>query len=88
MKRLLISVAALGLVAIQGSAVAGDPAEMAAVCTDCHEFSDFEGMSAAEISEGFSASVESSKKKAKAVGDISAEDLAAIAEFVAAEANK
>ena len=88
MRKVLISIAALGLVAMQGSAFAGDPAAMAELCTDCHEFSDFEGMSAEDMTAAFAEAKEGTKKKAKAVGDLSAEDLAAIIAYVAAEANK
>jgi cytochrome c553 len=88
MKKILLSFAALALMALQGTALAGDPAEMAEMCTDCHDFSDFEGMSTEEMSAAFEESKASSSKKAKAVADVSAEDVKAIIEFIAAEANK
>jgi len=88
MKKVLISFAALGLIAFQGTAFAGDPAEMAEMCTDCHEFSDFEGMSVEDMSAAFTEAKEGNKKKAKAVGDLSDEDVAAVIAYVQAEANK
>lgn len=88
MSKILVPIAALAMFAIQGTALAGDPAEMAEMCTDCHDFSDFEGMSAEEMSAAFEESKASSSKKAKAVADLSPEDLKAIIEFISAEANK
>jgi len=88
MKKVLISIATLGLIALQGTAFAGDPAEMAELCTDCHEFSDFEGMSVEEMSAAFNEAKAENKKKAKAVGDMSDEDVAAVIAYVQAEANK
>lgn len=88
MKKVIISIAALGLAAMQGSAFAGDPAEMAELCTDCHEIADFEGMSVEDMTAAFAEAKEGNKKKAKAVADLSDEDVAAIIAYVAAEANK
>jgi mono/diheme cytochrome c family protein len=88
MKRILISIAALGLLGLQGIAVAGDPAEMSETCIECHEIDEFEGMSAEEIAAATTEANANSKQMAKATADLSAEDLQAIIDYIAAEANK
>jgi cytochrome c553 len=88
MKKLLISIAALGLVAWQGMAWAGDAAEMAEVCLDCHEFSEFEGMDAAALMTATKEANAAEKEMADAVSDLSDEDLKAVVDYVAAQAGK
>jgi hypothetical protein len=87
-KKILIAVSVLGLVAWQGMASAGDAAGNAEVCLDCHEFSEFNGMDAAQLSTAIEEANKNDKDMASAVSELSAEDLQAVIDYVAAEANK
>ena len=87
MKRILLTISAFGLVSLAGTAMASDGAALSEGCLDCHEFAaDFEGVDAAEMDELITAQLENPKHKATA--GMSAEDVKAIAEYIAAEANK
>lgn len=87
MKRTLLTISALGLVSLGGTALAGDVAALTEGCLDCHEYAaDFEGVDAAEMEGLITAQLENPKHKATA--GMSAEDVKAIAEYIAAEANK
>lgn len=87
MKRTLLTISALGLVSLGGTALAGDVAALTEGCLDCHEYAaDFEGVDAAEMEGLITAQLENAKHKATA--GMSAEDVKAIAEYIAAEANK
>jgi cytochrome c553 len=88
MKRICVSIATLGLFVLQGAAWAGDPAEMAEACIDCHDMEEFEGMDAATIVAKSADGNANSKMMAKATADLSADDLQKIAEYLAAEAAK
>ncbi|MCW8845563.1 MAG: hypothetical protein OQK99_06965 [Gammaproteobacteria bacterium] len=87
MKRILLTISAFGLVSLAGTAMAGDAAALSEGCLDCHEFAaDFEGVDAAEMEELLTAQLDNAKHKATA--GMSAEDVKAIAAYIAAEANK
>jgi cytochrome c553 len=88
MKKTLVSIAAMGLMALGGLAWAGDAAEMAEACLDCHEMDEFEGMSADELMAATKEGNANSKMMAKAAADLSEADLKAIVDYLAAEANK
>jgi len=88
MKKFLIPIAALGLVAWQGFAWAGDAAEMSGVCMDCHELDEFKGKDAAAMTEAFHTANAENKMMAKATADMSPEDIKAVIDYIAAEANK
>lgn len=88
MKRMLIGVATVGLMAMQGIALAGDAAENAEVCIDCHELEEFKGMDAAALAAGVETGNANNKMMAKALADVSPEDLQGIIDHLAAEANK
>ena len=67
--------------------MAGDAAALSEGCLECHEFAaDFEGVDAAEMEELLTAQLDNAKHKATA--GMSAEDVKAIAAYIAAEANK
>jgi mono/diheme cytochrome c family protein len=61
---------------------------MSETCIECHEIDEFEGMSAEEIATATTEANANSKQMAKATADLSAEDLQAIIDYIAAEANK
>lgn len=87
MRKILLTISAFSLFALNGSAFAADGAELAEACLDCHEFAyDFEGVDVAEMTELLNARLEVPKHKAT-VG-LTPEDIAALAEYIAAEANK
>lgn len=87
MKKTLLTISALGLFALTGTAFAADGAALAEPCLDCHEFAyDFEGVDAAGMNELLTAASENAKHKATA--GMSAEDLKALADYIAAEAAK
>ncbi|MCJ7557830.1 MAG: hypothetical protein MUP90_13075 [Gammaproteobacteria bacterium] len=87
MKRTLLTISAFGLVFLGGTALAGDGAALSEGCLDCHEFAaDFEGVGAAEMEELITAQLANAKHKATT--GMSAEDVKAIAEYIAAEASK
>jgi cytochrome c553 len=88
MKTILVAIGALGLFVFQGAAWAGDAAEMAETCIDCHDMEEFEGMDAATIVSKSAEGNANSKMMAKATADLSADDLQKIAEYLAAEAAK
>jgi cytochrome c553 len=88
MKRIPVAAAAAALLAMSGTAWAGDPAEMAETCIDCHDVEEFAGMDAATIVAKSAEGNAESKMMAKATADLSAEDLQTIADYLAAEANK
>ena len=88
MKRMLIGVATVALMAMQGIALAGDVAEKAEVCIDCHELEEFKGMDAAALAAGVETGNANNKMMAKSLADVSPEDLQAIIDHLAAEANK
>jgi hypothetical protein len=73
---------------VQAPAWAADVAEMVEGCKDCHEVDEFKGMDAAKIIAASTEANAKNKKMAKATADISAEDLKAISEQLATEANK
>ncbi|UCC15302.1 MAG: hypothetical protein JSW21_05025 [Gammaproteobacteria bacterium] len=87
MKHLLLVITAFGLVAFQGICWAGDAAEKAEACIECHDVEEFEGMSADEVAAATEEANANSKKMAKATADISPEDLKAIIDYLVAEAN-
>ena len=87
MKRILLTVSSFALLSLGGTALASDGAALSESCLDCHEFAaDFEGVDAAEMEELITAQLDNAKHKATA--GMSAEDVKAIAEYIAAEANK
>lgn len=87
MKKIILTISAFGLFALNGAAFAADGAELAEACLDCHEFAyDFEGVTVEEMTELLNARLE--VKKHKATTGMTAEDIAALAEFIAAEANQ
>ena len=88
MKKFLIPIAAMGLVAWHGFAWAGDAAEMSEGCMDCHELAEFKGKDAAALAEGYKTGVADNKMMAKATADLSPEDVQAIIDHIAVEANK
>lgn len=88
MKKLLIMAAGLVLVATQGVSWAGDAAEKAEICIDCHEIDEFKGQDAAALTEAYNTANTENKKMAKATADLSPEDVQAIIDYIAAEANK
>ena len=88
MKKILISMTAIGLAAFHGVAWAGDPAELAETCIDCHDVEEFEGMDAAELMAATKEANANSEKMAKASAELSEADLKAVVEYLAAEANK
>ena len=65
LKKALVTIATFGLVGIQALAWAGDAAEMAEVCIDCHDVEEFEGMSADEIAAGTTEANANNQKMAK-----------------------
>jgi len=82
-----LTISAFGLLSLGGTALAADGAALSEGCLDCHEFAaDFEGVDAAEMEGLITAQLDNAKHKATT--GMSAEDIKAIAEFVAAEANK
>ncbi len=85
---LTAGIAALGMMVWSAGALAGDAAENAEVCIDCHELEEFKGMDAAALAAGVETGNANSKMMAKAVADLSPEDLQAIVDHLAAEANK
>ena len=87
LKKTLLTIATFGLVGIQALAWAGDPAEKAEVCIDCHDVEEFEGMSVDEIVTLTAEANANSEKMAKATADLSADDLKAISAYLAAQAN-
>jgi len=88
MKKLLISIATIGLVAWNGLALAGDAAAMTETCMDCHEMSEFKGKDAAELEKEYHEGIAENKMMAKATADLSADDVKAILAYIATEANK
>lgn len=88
MKKFLISIVTFGLVAWHGFALAGDAAAMSETCMDCHEMSEFKGKDAAELEKEFHEGIAENKMMAKATSDLSPDDVKAILEYIATEANK
>jgi nitrate/TMAO reductase-like tetraheme cytochrome c subunit len=88
MKTTLIGIAVLGMMGWHAGALAGDVAGQAEVCIDCHELEEFKGMDAAALAAGVETGNANSKMMAKALADVSPEDLQAIVDHLAAEANK
>jgi len=88
MKKLLIAMAVFGMVAWQGLAWAGDAAATAETCMDCHEMDEFKGKDAAELASEYKEGVANNKMMAKATADLSPEDVQAVIDYIAAEANK
>lgn len=87
MKRTLLTISAFALVSLGGTALAADVAALSEGCLDCHEYAaDFEGVDAAEMEELLTAQLDNAKHKATT--GMSAEDVKAIAGYIAAEANK
>lgn len=87
MKKTLLTISAFGLFALAGTAFAADGAALAESCLDCHEFAyDFEGVDAAGMHELLTAASENAKHKA--TQGLSAEDIKALADYIAAEAAK
>ena len=82
MKKTMISLATLGLIAFQGLAWA-DVAANAEACMDCHEASDFEGMDAAALLAAAKEANAHEKMMAKATKELSEEDWKAVAEHLA-----
>lgn len=88
MKKILIMLGALVLGGWQSAVLAGDAAAMAEGCIDCHDMEEFKGMDAAALAEGIKTGAADNKMMAKNTADLSPEDIQAIAEYLAAEANK
>lgn len=88
MRSTLMGIAVLGMMALHSGALAGDAAAESEVCIDCHELEEFKGMDAAALAAGVETGNANSKMMAKAVADISPEDLQSIVDYLAAEANK
>ncbi len=87
MKKIILTISAFSLFALNGAAFAADGAELAEACLDCHEFAyDFEGASVEEMTALITARLE--VKKHKATQGMTADDVAALAEYISAEANK
>jgi mono/diheme cytochrome c family protein len=89
MKKIMMSVSALGLMAVSASALAATGAEIVDErgCLECHEFAyDFEGVDATEMEALITARLEVPKHKATT--GLTPEDVKALAEYIAAEANK
>ena len=87
MKKLLIAIAALGMVFFNATSLAGDAAAKAEVCIDCHDAEEFEGMTADEIAAATAEANANSDKMAKATADVSDEDLKEIIDYLV-EANQ
>jgi len=87
MNKTFIALAALGLLTWQGLAW-GDAAATAEACIDCHDLEEFQGMDAAALAAGVATGNADNKMMAKATKDMSAEDLQAAVDYLAAEANK
>ncbi|MGD8533016.1 MAG: hypothetical protein PVI25_01425 [Gammaproteobacteria bacterium] len=88
MKSTAIGIAVLGMMGWHAGALAGDAAAKAEVCIDCHELEEFKGMDAAALAAGIETGNANSKMMAKALADVSPEDLQAVVDHLAAEANK
>lgn len=88
MKRTLTFVAALGLVAWQGIAWAGDAEEMTGACLDCHELSEFAGMSADELATAAKEASANDEMMAETMSTFSDEELQAIYEYIAAHSGE
>jgi cytochrome c553 len=88
MKSTMIGIAVLAMMGWHAAALAGDAAGKAEVCIDCHELEEFKGMDAAALAAGVETGNADSKMMAKALADVSPEDLQAIVDHLAAEANK
>jgi nitrate/TMAO reductase-like tetraheme cytochrome c subunit len=88
MKSTAIGIAVLGIMGWHAGALAGDAAAKAEVCIDCHELEEFKGMDAAALAAGIETGNANSKMMAKALADVSPEDLQAVVDHLAAEANK
>jgi cytochrome c553 len=87
MKRTFLAISALGLAWISAPALASDGAKLAEGCVDCHEFAyDFEGLGADELNSMITAQLENAKHKA--TQGMSAEDVKALADYIAAEVAK
>lgn len=87
MKKIILTISAFSLFALNGAAFAADGAELAEACLDCHEFAyDFEGVTVEEMTELLNARLE--VKKHKATAGLTPEDIAALSEYISAEANK
>jgi len=87
MKRIYFALAAFGLFACQGVAWA-DAAANAETCIECHDLEEFQGMDAAALAAGVKTGNDDNKMMAKATKDLSPEDLQAVIDYLAAEANK
>lgn len=88
MKNLLVVVAAIMLLAFQGISWAGDAEAKAEVCLECHDAEEFEGMDGAAIIAASKEASANNKMMAEATAEVSAEDLQAIADYLASEANQ
>lgn len=87
MKKTLLSLCVIGLSSFSGTALAGDAAALAEGCLDCHEFAaDFEGVDATEMKGLIEGTLENAKHKATA--GLSAEDIQALADYIASQANE
>lgn len=90
MKKLAIALLSLPLVAVSGSAMAGDAeagAEKATICLDCHMADDFSGLGAAEI-EALIVAARGGEDHPPEIGELAAEDIADVAAYFAHEAGK
>lgn len=88
MKKILIAIAAFGMVICHATSWAGDAAAKAEVCMDCHDVEEFADMTADEVAAATAEANANSEKMAKATADVSADDLKAIIDYLVAEANK
>jgi cytochrome c2 len=87
MKRNLLTISAIGLAFLGTSAFAADGAKLAESCLDCHEFAyDFEGLGADELNGLITEQLANAKHKATA--GMSADDVKALADYIAAEVAK
>jgi cytochrome c553 len=87
MNKIVICSAALAVVAWQGPAWA-DTAANVQECMDCHELSEFQGMDAAALAAGIKKSNAEDEMMREATAGLSAADLQAVIDYIAAQTNK
>jgi cytochrome c553 len=89
MKKLMIALLAVPLLAFSGAALAGDAAAgkvKADSCMDCHAGEDFEGMSLDEIKEANRAVISGAQRHPPGLEDVTEADIDDISAYFYAEA--
>ncbi|MEJ2515876.1 MAG: hypothetical protein P8102_11725 [Gammaproteobacteria bacterium] len=87
MKRIAIALISLPFALASTAALGADGASKAEVCLDCHEASDFEGMSADEIATAIKGMM-ASEDHPEVIQELDAADVPDVAAYFAAEAAK